>query len=240
MGKSTPVRNEKARFRAFSDAIRDRRRDVGLSQEKLAEKAKLDRTYVGGIERGERNPNAKHDSATQADTARSNSLFGGDGPMMGQSCSNRRSRCLSRWVETLAYPTSAAIGTQLSQADVFCLSTVQTTGRLAGTRPQTDVETIAQSTEANQSGLSVKAGLRPCSVGFVEPNSCAQHDRKAVPPGRIGPRPQISRPNLQRNIYTPNKRASPQIGETLVFPPFLAVRPTGFEPVTSCSGAVSQ
>ncbi len=39
-----------------------------------------------------------------------------------------------------------------------------------------------------------------------------------------------------RHAWRTNKRASPQTGETLVFMPFLAVRPTGFEPVTSCSG----
>jgi transcriptional regulator with XRE-family HTH domain len=36
-------------------AIRKRRRDLGLSQEKLAERADLHWTYIGGIERGERN-----------------------------------------------------------------------------------------------------------------------------------------------------------------------------------------
>jgi transcriptional regulator with XRE-family HTH domain len=36
-------------------AIRKRRLDLGLSQEKLAERADLHWTYIGGIERGERN-----------------------------------------------------------------------------------------------------------------------------------------------------------------------------------------
>ncbi len=60
MEKSTPVRNERARFRAFSAAIRRRRKEVGLTQESLAAKAGLDRSYVGGIERGERNPSLRN------------------------------------------------------------------------------------------------------------------------------------------------------------------------------------
>jgi transcriptional regulator with XRE-family HTH domain len=36
--------------------IRNARSREDLSQEKLAHKAELDRSYVGGIERGERNP----------------------------------------------------------------------------------------------------------------------------------------------------------------------------------------
>lgn len=41
---------------ALGRAVADRRRDLGLSQEALAARADLDRTYVGGVERGERNP----------------------------------------------------------------------------------------------------------------------------------------------------------------------------------------
>lgn len=39
----------------FGARIRELRKEEGLSQEKLAELAELHRTYVSGVERGERN-----------------------------------------------------------------------------------------------------------------------------------------------------------------------------------------
>jgi len=39
----------------FGDRVRELRRQKGLSQEALALECDLDRTYIGGVERGERN-----------------------------------------------------------------------------------------------------------------------------------------------------------------------------------------
>lgn len=49
-----PVRSD--RHLAFGEAIRELRNERGISQEALALECDLDRTYVGGIERGELNP----------------------------------------------------------------------------------------------------------------------------------------------------------------------------------------
>ena len=52
--KSTLVGSE-ARIR-FGRRLRQLRQERDLSQEELGARADLDRNYVGGIERGERNP----------------------------------------------------------------------------------------------------------------------------------------------------------------------------------------
>jgi transcriptional regulator with XRE-family HTH domain len=41
--------------RRFGEAVRKRRHKLGVSQEEFADICGLDRTYIGGIERGERN-----------------------------------------------------------------------------------------------------------------------------------------------------------------------------------------
>lgn len=40
----------------FGSAVRAARTAAGITQEDLADRAGLDRSYIGGIERGERNP----------------------------------------------------------------------------------------------------------------------------------------------------------------------------------------
>lgn len=50
----------------FGARIRYFRLRIGLSQEELAGRCELDRAYVGGIERGERNPSLKNISIIAA------------------------------------------------------------------------------------------------------------------------------------------------------------------------------
>lgn len=45
---------------SFGAAIRYYRNELGISQEKLADKCSFHRTYIGQIERGERNPSLKN------------------------------------------------------------------------------------------------------------------------------------------------------------------------------------
>ena len=48
-------RTKAAHRLAFGTRVRGLREGLGLSQEELADKARLHRTYVGSVERGERN-----------------------------------------------------------------------------------------------------------------------------------------------------------------------------------------
>jgi len=47
-------------LKQFGTRIKQLRHEQHISQEELAEKCDLHRTYVGGIERGERNPSLKN------------------------------------------------------------------------------------------------------------------------------------------------------------------------------------
>lgn len=50
------AKDEEAILKRFGANVRARRESRGVSQEAFADEAGLDRTYIGGIERGERNP----------------------------------------------------------------------------------------------------------------------------------------------------------------------------------------
>jgi transcriptional regulator with XRE-family HTH domain len=51
---------DRALRQRFGARVRELRGARGLSQEALADAAEMDRTYVGGIERGERNPSLEN------------------------------------------------------------------------------------------------------------------------------------------------------------------------------------
>jgi transcriptional regulator with XRE-family HTH domain len=48
--------NKKQKPNKFGNAVRKARTAAGLTQEDLADRSGLDRSYIGGVERGERNP----------------------------------------------------------------------------------------------------------------------------------------------------------------------------------------
>lgn len=47
--------NRRSRLEAFGRAVKVKRLTLDLTQEELAHRSGLDRTYIGGVERGERN-----------------------------------------------------------------------------------------------------------------------------------------------------------------------------------------
>ena len=51
-----PTLDTRAVICLFGEHVRRRRKARGWTQERLAEQAKLDRTYISGVERGVRNP----------------------------------------------------------------------------------------------------------------------------------------------------------------------------------------
>jgi XRE family transcriptional regulator, regulator of sulfur utilization len=55
IGKGVGVAAISPRHRALGYTIRERRQERGLTQDALAERAKLSENYVGDTERGERN-----------------------------------------------------------------------------------------------------------------------------------------------------------------------------------------
>ncbi|MHB8258613.1 MAG: helix-turn-helix domain-containing protein [Acidiferrobacterales bacterium] len=50
-----PCRVDAAVLKELGNRIRERRKALGWTQEELAAKAEIDRSYIGGVERGERN-----------------------------------------------------------------------------------------------------------------------------------------------------------------------------------------
>lgn len=53
--KTRPRRAEVPKLHAVGAALRERRQAMGLAQDELAELCGLHRTYIGSVERGERN-----------------------------------------------------------------------------------------------------------------------------------------------------------------------------------------
>jgi transcriptional regulator with XRE-family HTH domain len=60
------VKSKQDLLKRFGERVRNLRKARGLSQEAFASECGLDRTYVGGIERGERNVALRNLSAIAA------------------------------------------------------------------------------------------------------------------------------------------------------------------------------
>jgi len=54
--KGRPTFEQRAHRRAFGDRVSSLRRDLGLTQEDLAERSEVHRSYLAGLESGARNP----------------------------------------------------------------------------------------------------------------------------------------------------------------------------------------
>ena len=67
--KRAPAPTPPRECRALGRRIRQLRDEQGISQEKLAEKADIHRTYLGGIEVGIRNPSLKNIAAIASATS---------------------------------------------------------------------------------------------------------------------------------------------------------------------------
>lgn len=50
------MKQRSSQLTPFGNAVRERRESKNLSQEELADLCNIHRTYIGGVERGERNP----------------------------------------------------------------------------------------------------------------------------------------------------------------------------------------
>ena len=55
MAKPSPSYNGSKELVALGQTIRESRREIGFSQEAFADEVGIDRSYLGGIERGEHN-----------------------------------------------------------------------------------------------------------------------------------------------------------------------------------------
>ncbi len=58
MPKKQQRKRHDAYVEAFGEAVREKRKSLGLSQEELGYEAELDRTFISGVERGN-NPTLK-------------------------------------------------------------------------------------------------------------------------------------------------------------------------------------